>query len=71
MEVAPKVFVSYSWDSNEHNEWVSKFVSKLRSNGVDAKYDRLLTQRGTTNLDKMMVEEIKNSDYVLVILTEK
>ena len=49
MEVAPKVFVSYSWDSNEHNEWVSKFVSKLRSNGVDAKYDRLLTQRGTTN----------------------
>mgnify|MGYP003511259450 CR=1 FL=1 len=71
MAIPLRVFVSYSWDSVEHKEWVLKFVNMLRDRwGVNAKCDVFITQSNTTNLNHMMVEEIKDSDYVLIILTE-
>lgn len=38
--VAPKVFISYSWTSDEYAEWVKELAAKLRSNGVDVILDR-------------------------------
>ncbi|MCY4383866.1 MAG: TIR domain-containing protein [Nitrospinae bacterium] len=37
---ATKVFVSYSWSSNEHEEWVLRFATNLRQSGVDAILDK-------------------------------
>jgi hypothetical protein len=45
-ERPPTAFVSYSYDSPEHKEWVLKLASRLRAHGVKA------------TLDKWEIEEI-------------
>lgn len=67
----PKVFISYSWDSPEHKDWVTALANELRKNGIDAKIDEFITQRGTVNLNRMMIENIRDTDYTLVVLTDK
>lgn len=37
---APKAFISYSWSSEEHIDWVVQLAEALRSNGVDAILDK-------------------------------
>jgi hypothetical protein len=37
----PKVFISYSWDSDDHRKWVQDFATRLRTEGgVDVTLDR-------------------------------
>ena len=36
----PKVFISYSWTSEEHKEYVLNLAEKLRCDGVDVILDR-------------------------------
>ena len=36
----PKTFVSYSWSSPEHQQWVIDLATQLRENGVDAILDK-------------------------------
>ena len=42
--VHPKVFISYSWDTengdDEHKKWVRDLATKLRSHGVDVILDQ-------------------------------
>ncbi|MGG4443721.1 toll/interleukin-1 receptor domain-containing protein [Brevibacillus fortis] len=63
-------FISYSWDSDLHQQWVFKLMNKLRENGVDAKIDLVETQKGTTNLNEMMVTNMMDKDYIIMVLTE-
>lgn len=37
---APKVFISYSWSSPEHESWVLNLATELRESGVDAILDK-------------------------------
>lgn len=67
----PTAFVSYSWDSKEHQQWVLDLTNKLRSKGIVATMDLFETQQGTVNLNQMMIKGIKESDYVIIILTEE
>jgi hypothetical protein len=39
-ETPLKVFISYKWEDEAHNEWVKKFATDLRAAGIDAKLDR-------------------------------
>lgn len=67
----PTAFVSYSWDSKKHQKWVKNLVNNLRKNyGIDATMDVFETQNKTVNLNEMMISEIKNSDYIILILTK-
>jgi hypothetical protein len=36
----PKVFISYSHDSQEHKKWGLDLATRLRNNGVDAIIDQ-------------------------------
>ncbi len=36
----PKAFISYSWTSPEHGDWVIELASQLRENGVDVILDK-------------------------------
>lgn len=36
----PKLFISYSWSSPEHEAWVLKLATELRQSGVDAILDK-------------------------------
>lgn len=67
------VFVTYAWDGyDEHDEKVISFVNFLREKGYNASMDRKLSQDETaTNLNKMMIEGIQNSNKVIIILSPK
>ena len=45
-QTAPKVFISYSWTSEDHKEWVLNLATRLRSDGVDVILDRWHLQPG-------------------------
>lgn len=65
-----KVFVSYDWGTPQHEQWVFDLVADLRRDGVDALLDKLITQTSTVQLERMMIDEIKSSDHVIIVLTK-
>ncbi len=38
--VPPKAFISYSWSSDTHADWVLDLATQLRENGVDVTIDK-------------------------------
>ena len=66
----PKVFISYSWDSEEHKKWVLNLASKLRENGVDVILDQWDLQKGGSLIPNFMQQSVMNADRVLCILTQ-
>ena len=64
-----KVFISYSYDTPEHKQWVSEFAAQLRRNGVDVMLDQWGPNLGE-NFTQFMESGITNSDRVLVICTD-
>ena len=64
----PKVFASYSHDSDEHKEWVLKLSCKLRESGVDVILDQW--DLGL-DIDRILfMERLSTTDRVLVIYTD-
>ncbi len=39
-ESDPKIFISYSWTNETHEEWVINLATELRENGVDVILDK-------------------------------
>lgn len=64
----PRVFVSYSWDNEDHRSWVRNFATRLRGDGVDAKLDQWGVRLGDP-LTQFMEESIRNNDFVLIVCT--
>lgn len=64
----PKVFVSYSWDSEEHRQWVRRLIVDLRANGIDAISDMTHVRLGQS-LGYFM-EQTATCDRVIVVCTE-
>jgi TIR domain len=62
------VFVSYSWDSDEHKDWVRLLAERLVSNGVHVHLDQWDVQYGES-LTQFMDEKIPESEFVLIICT--
>lgn len=68
-EIILKVFISYSWDSDEHKEWVLKLANKISElRGVYVTFDGYDLQAGKDK-DEFIDKGIKESDKVLIILT--
>jgi hypothetical protein len=63
-------FISYSWDSEEHKEWVLYLANHLRTKGLEIDTDIFETQIKTVNLNRMMVEKVRDSDFIIIVLTE-
>ena len=64
----PKVFVSYSWDSEEHKTWVRELSERLIRNGIEARLDQWHVAPGQS-LTQFMEQEATTSDHILVICT--
>lgn len=64
-----KVFISYSWDSVEHQGWVDWLARQLRSHGIDAFIDSWQI-RGGQDLATYMERSVRDADRVLIIYTE-
>lgn len=63
---APRVFVSYSHDSDEHRGWVLQLATRLRSDGVDVILDQWDMNLGR-NLTHFMESGLTSSERVLVV----
>lgn len=64
----PTVFISYSWDNEEHKNWILGLATKLMENGVKVLLDRYELGPGK-NMLHFMDEAIKQSDKVVMIFT--
>lgn len=67
-ELAPKVFVSYSHDDQEHKDWVLNLANRLVVNGVDVVLDQWDLNLGG-DLPRFMESGLTSSDRVLAICT--
>lgn len=62
------VFISYSWDSEEHKKWVLDLSNELRLNGVDVILDRYYLTPGK-NLPFFVETSLKRCHKIIVVLT--
>lgn len=69
-EYHPKVFISYSWDDEEHKKWVLNLSTKLRENGINAILDQWeISNRGGSPIPNFMIDSVSSSERVLCIMT--
>ena len=66
----PKVFVSYSWDDEEHKRWVRELAARLRGDGIETLLDHWHLVPGD-QLPAFMESSVRESDFVLVICTPR
>ncbi len=65
------VFISYSWDSREHEDKVFDFANHLRTSGFEADIDKSLSQQETAiNFVKMMHKAMHDYKKVIVVLSK-
>ncbi|MBO8169192.1 MAG: TIR domain-containing protein [Thermoanaerobacteraceae bacterium] len=68
MEKIPKVFISYSWTTPQHEEWVIDLATRLCNHGVDVVIDKWSLKEGQDKyafMEQMVVDE--GIDRVLII----
>lgn len=67
--VHPKVFISYAWESEEHQAWVRKLAVRLRGDGVDAILDQWDLDFGDNRF--LFMERIASVDSVVIVCTPR
>ena len=66
-----EVFVTYSWDDDEHNNKVLAFTKFLRVNGYKAEMDKSLSQKETAiDFKKMMLKSLNEFNKIVVVLSK-
>lgn len=64
----PIVFISYSWDDEEHKNWVLELAQRLSNDGVEVILDRYSLSPGA-NLQHFIENNIEKADRILIIFT--
>ena len=63
-------FITYSWDDENHRQWVADFAARLRNDGIDVILDKWSPAPGDM-LPQFMEEAIRDNDFVLIICTPR
>ncbi len=66
----PKVFISYSHDSQEHKDRVLSLADRLRSDGIDCNIDQY-EESPAQGWPRWMLNQLEWADFVLVVCTER
>jgi nucleoside phosphorylase/tetratricopeptide (TPR) repeat protein len=66
----PKVFISYSHDSEAHMERVLELSDRLRVSGIDCNIDQY-EESPAQGWQRWMMDEVEAADFVLVICTKE
>ena len=66
----PVVFISYSWDDDDHKAWVRAIAERLRGDGVEAMLDQWVTAPGD-QLPAFMESSVRGSDFVVSVCTPR
>jgi hypothetical protein len=69
LEDIVKVFISYSRDSEDHQKKVLGLAQALRDDGFDCVIDQFVLS--PDNWDRWMLDQIDESDFVLIICSER
>lgn len=64
----PTAFISYSWDTPQHKQWVRAFAARLRADGIDVHLDQWDTAPGD-QLPAFMERAIRENRFVLLTCT--
>ncbi len=64
------VFISYSWDDDQHCEWVRMLAERLRADGVDVSIDRWTAVPGD-QLPAFMERAIRENGFVVIVCTPR
>ena len=70
MHQTPRVFISYSHDSDEHREWVARLSERLRSDGIATNLDAYVNGTPAEGWPRWMLDQLDEADRVLLICTE-
>ncbi|MBZ9772900.1 toll/interleukin-1 receptor domain-containing protein [Mesorhizobium sp. CO1-1-8] len=68
MQQLKSIFISYSWDSEDHKAWVRALAERLVANGVHVHLDQWDVRYGES-LTQFMDTCLPESDFVLVVCT--
>ena len=66
----PKVFISYSHDSQEHAQHVLELAERLRSDGMDAWIDQYVAGSPKEGWPRWMLNRLDWAEFVLVVCTK-
>jgi hypothetical protein len=66
----PRVFISYSHDSPDHENQVLSFSEHLRQDGIDTSLDQYLNGTPEQGWPRWMMDQLDQADYVLVVCTK-
>ncbi|MBF0472830.1 MAG: toll/interleukin-1 receptor domain-containing protein [Nitrospirae bacterium] len=61
----PKIFISYSWSSEEHEKWVRSLAERLRFDGIDAILDKWDLKLGHDMI--YFMRQIESPDIIKVL----
>jgi hypothetical protein len=69
--ITPKTaFISYSWDSEDHRQWVIRLATSLVSNGVNVLIDEWDLDLGD-DVAKFMEQGVRDADRVLIVCSDE
>jgi len=66
----PRVFLSYSWEGEDHKAWVKALAERLQTDGIQVIFDRWHLKLGQDKLH-FMEKAVADSDHVAIICTEE
>jgi TIR domain len=66
---SPKLFISYSWSNDSHEQWVIDLATELRQNGVDVKLDKWDLKEGhdAVHFMEQMVRDPKIKKVAMIV----
>ena len=68
-EAPPIVFISYSWDNKNHEDWVLDLAKKLCDNGIDVILDKWELNKLGQLIPNFMEQSISKSQRVICVMT--
>lgn len=69
MHKPPRVFISYSHDSETHRDLVLDLADRLRAEGIDSRIDQYVPGFPVQGWPRWMETEIEQADFVLLVCT--
>jgi nucleoside phosphorylase len=67
---SPKVFISYSHDSQDHKERVLALADRLREDGIDSSIDQY-EDSPPEGWQRWMLNQVEAADYALIVCTQQ
>ncbi|WP_216351304.1 SEFIR domain-containing protein [Leptolyngbya sp. 'hensonii'] len=67
---SPKVFISYSHDSQEHKDRVLALADRLREDGIDCTIDQY-EESPAEGWQRWMLNQVEETDYALIVCTQQ